>query len=90
MSYSWNLARVKEIINSFDSDRFTAADVLRKYDGQYLVNRGESVGESYNAQFGKLCLSENRSYFGIRYVGRRSIKDDQGYRGTTSVWRRVN
>ena len=92
MSYSWNLTRVKKIIDDFDRDRFTPADVLRKYDGQYLVNKGESVGESYNAQFGRLCLSKHRSFLGIRKVDglRMLIKDDQGEEGRVSVWEKVN
>lgn len=84
-----NLARVKEIIFTFDiGSKFSTADIIEKYSGTFTSNINTPAYYSFNAQFGKL-LKRSEKFLEISEVGaNQPTKDCHGHDTTTSIWRR--
>lgn len=74
-----SLDRIKDIVNRFDDNEFSTADVLRKYSGGFYSNQSTPDYYSFNAQFGKL-LGRNSDYVGFSPAKADvSVKDDNGH-----------
>ena len=83
-----SLTRIEEIINSFDGNEFTTADVLRAYSGGFYSNSNTPPNYSFNAQFGK-HLKRNAGCLGITETrSKERIQDDNGHQTSASVWQR--
>jgi len=84
-----SLERIRNIIASLPSERFSTGDIIREYCGSFCSNTGTPAYYSFNAQFGKL-LKRNESTLGIVEVeSSASTKDDHDHKTTTSFWQRA-
>ncbi|WP_404419490.1 hypothetical protein [Marinospirillum sp.] len=83
-----SLDRIRKMIAQIESEHFSTADVLRRYNGGFCSNHGTPAQFSFNAQFGKL-LKRNAEDLGIREVEPdASIEDDHGHPTSSSIWAR--
>lgn len=82
-----NKQKLNNFLQGLPKIEYTTFDILKRYQGEIKRNKGISVGESWNAHFGKIlgqCANETNGIIVKIAKGKKTTVDDG--ETTTAEW----